>query len=136
MHHAAQHLQPLISMELSVAAIAADASTSQPLCPAVHQRCRLTSEQLCASRSRSECSDVHQQQKTMLTSAVLLCCLYCCSGLGSNPESLKWFAESERVHARWAMLAVAGILVQVCSASLTLLVMRTVQLGQPTTADR
>ncbi|WIA19347.1 hypothetical protein OEZ85_003978 [Tetradesmus obliquus] len=33
-------------------------------------------------------------------------------GLGSNPESLKWFAESERVHARWAMLAVAGIMVQ------------------------
>jgi len=33
-------------------------------------------------------------------------------GLGSNPESLKWFAESERVHARWAMLAVAGILAQ------------------------
>lgn len=37
----------------------------------------------------------------------------CCRGLGANPESLKWFAESERVHARWAMLAVAGILVQV-----------------------
>eukprot|EP00775_Hariotina_reticulata_P011970 gene11970-12113_t len=33
-------------------------------------------------------------------------------GLGANPESLKWFAESERVHARWAMLAVAGILAQ------------------------
>ena len=33
-------------------------------------------------------------------------------GLGSNPESLSWFAESERVHSRWAMLAVAGILVQ------------------------
>jgi len=31
-------------------------------------------------------------------------------GLGSNPESLKWFAEAERVHARWAMLGVAGIL--------------------------
>jgi len=33
-------------------------------------------------------------------------------GLGSNPESLRYFAEAERVHARWAMLAVAGILVQ------------------------
>lgn len=36
-----------------------------------------------------------------------------CRGLGSNPEQLKWFAESERVHCRWAMLAVAGILGQV-----------------------
>ncbi|CAL8466832.1 g6368 [Coccomyxa elongata] len=33
-------------------------------------------------------------------------------GLGADPERLSWFAESERVHARWAMLAVAGILVQ------------------------
>lgn len=33
-------------------------------------------------------------------------------GLGSNPDVLKWHAEAERVHARWAMLAVAGILVQ------------------------
>jgi len=33
-------------------------------------------------------------------------------GLGSNPDQLKWFAESERVHSRWAMLAVAGILAQ------------------------
>ncbi|KAL6762567.1 light-harvesting chlorophyll-a/b protein of photosystem I [Haematococcus lacustris] len=33
-------------------------------------------------------------------------------GLGSSPESLKWFAESERVHARWAMLATAGVLAQ------------------------
>jgi light-harvesting complex I chlorophyll a/b binding protein 4 len=33
-------------------------------------------------------------------------------GLGSSPESLRYFAEAERVHARWAMLAVAGILVQ------------------------
>lgn len=40
--------------------------------------------------------------------------LMCCSGLGSNPDQLKWFAESERVHSRWAMLAVAGILAQVC----------------------
>jgi hypothetical protein len=50
---------------------------------------------------------------------VLIVSCYCTAaaaaarGLGSNPESLKWFAESERVHARWAMLAVAGILVQV-----------------------
>lgn len=34
-------------------------------------------------------------------------------GLGGDPERLKWFAESERIHSRWAMLAVAGILVQV-----------------------
>lgn len=34
-------------------------------------------------------------------------------GLGANAERLKWFAEAERVHARWAMLAVAGILAQV-----------------------
>lgn len=34
-------------------------------------------------------------------------------GLGANEERLTWFAEAERVHARWAMLAVAGILVQV-----------------------
>jgi len=33
-------------------------------------------------------------------------------GLGADPARLKWFAESERVHCRWAMLAVAGILVQ------------------------
>eukprot|EP00355_Strombidium_rassoulzadegani_P005491 CAMPEP_0168615642 /NCGR_PEP_ID=MMETSP0449_2-20121227/4611_1 /TAXON_ID=1082188 /ORGANISM="Strombidium rassoulzadegani, Strain ras09" /LENGTH=273 /DNA_ID=CAMNT_0008656391 /DNA_START=64 /DNA_END=882 /DNA_ORIENTATION=+ len=33
-------------------------------------------------------------------------------GLGANPDKLKWFAEAERIHARWAMLAVAGILVQ------------------------
>ena len=33
-------------------------------------------------------------------------------GLGANEERLKWFAESERVHARWAMLGVAGILAQ------------------------
>ena len=37
-------------------------------------------------------------------------------GLGANEERLTWFAESERVHARWAMLAVAGILVQVSFA--------------------
>lgn len=34
-------------------------------------------------------------------------------GLGANEERLKWFAESERVHCRWAMLGVAGILAQV-----------------------
>lgn len=33
-------------------------------------------------------------------------------GLGANEERLKWFAESERVHCRWAMLGVAGILAQ------------------------
>ena len=33
-------------------------------------------------------------------------------GLGSNPDLLKWYAESERVHCRWAMLGVAGILAQ------------------------
>lgn len=33
-------------------------------------------------------------------------------GLGANDERLKWFAEAERVHARWAMLGVAGILAQ------------------------
>ncbi|XVE70731.1 hypothetical protein DITRI_Ditri10aG0094400 [Diplodiscus trichospermus] len=32
-------------------------------------------------------------------------------GLGSDPESLKWFAQAELMHARWAMLAVAGILI-------------------------
>ena len=37
-------------------------------------------------------------------------------GLGANPERLTWFAESERVHARWAMLGVAGILAQVRGA--------------------
>jgi len=33
-------------------------------------------------------------------------------GLGANPERLTWFKESERVHCRWAMLGVAGILAQ------------------------
>ncbi|XP_014499864.1 photosystem I chlorophyll a/b-binding protein 6, chloroplastic [Vigna radiata var. radiata] len=32
-------------------------------------------------------------------------------GLGSDPELLKWFAQAELVHGRWAMLAVFGILV-------------------------
>ncbi|KAG5546995.1 hypothetical protein RHGRI_012879 [Rhododendron griersonianum] len=31
-------------------------------------------------------------------------------GLGSDPDSLKWFAQAELMHSRWAMLAVAGIL--------------------------
>lgn len=33
-------------------------------------------------------------------------------GLGANEERLAWFAEAERVHCRWAMLGVAGILAQ------------------------
>lgn len=32
-------------------------------------------------------------------------------GLGSDPELLKWFAQAELMHSRWAMLAVAGILI-------------------------
>uniref|UniRef100_A0A0F7H080 Chlorophyll a-b binding protein, chloroplastic n=2 Tax=Pelargonium TaxID=4030 RepID=A0A0F7H080_9ROSI len=32
-------------------------------------------------------------------------------GLGSDPELLKWFAQAELMHGRWAMLAVTGILV-------------------------
>ncbi|CAN6470258.1 unnamed protein product [Victoria cruziana] len=32
-------------------------------------------------------------------------------GLGSDPELLKWFAQAELMHGRWAMLAVFGILV-------------------------
>ncbi|KAK1303031.1 hypothetical protein QJS10_CPB12g01814 [Acorus calamus] len=32
-------------------------------------------------------------------------------GLGSDPELLRWFAQAELMHGRWAMLAVAGILV-------------------------
>ncbi|XP_047319548.1 photosystem I chlorophyll a/b-binding protein 6, chloroplastic-like [Impatiens glandulifera] len=32
-------------------------------------------------------------------------------GLGSDPELLKWFAEAELIHSRWAMLAVSGILI-------------------------
>lgn len=39
-------------------------------------------------------------------------------GLGANKESLRWFRESELVHARWAMLAVAGILAQVSVCSI------------------
>lgn len=33
-------------------------------------------------------------------------------GLGANSERLTWFAEAERVHCRWAMLGVAGVLAQ------------------------
>jgi len=33
-------------------------------------------------------------------------------GFGSDPKNLKWFVGSELVHCRWAMLAVAGVLVQ------------------------
>lgn len=42
-------------------------------------------------------------------------------GLGANEERLTWFAEAERVHSRWAMLAVAGILVQVSGRPGTML---------------
>ncbi|RZC64335.1 hypothetical protein C5167_008030 [Papaver somniferum] len=31
-------------------------------------------------------------------------------GLGSDAETLKWNAQAELIHGRWAMLAVAGIL--------------------------
>jgi hypothetical protein len=34
-------------------------------------------------------------------------------GLGADAERLAYFAESERVHCRWAMLGVAGIMLQV-----------------------
>ena len=47
-----------------------------------------------------------------------LSCTLACSGdsgfdplyLGTNPETLKWFAEAELTNGRWAMAAVAGIL--------------------------
>ncbi|XP_021750115.1 photosystem I chlorophyll a/b-binding protein 6, chloroplastic-like [Chenopodium quinoa] len=32
-------------------------------------------------------------------------------GLGSDPETLRWFAQAELMHSRWAMLAVSGILI-------------------------
>ncbi|XP_037432642.1 photosystem I chlorophyll a/b-binding protein 6, chloroplastic-like [Triticum dicoccoides] len=32
-------------------------------------------------------------------------------GFGSEPELLRWFAQAELMHGRWAMLATAGILV-------------------------
>jgi len=31
-------------------------------------------------------------------------------GLGSDPERLAWYVEAEKTNARWAMMAVAGIL--------------------------
>merc|ERR1712110_681193 len=34
-------------------------------------------------------------------------------GLGKDPQALTWYHQAELQHARWAMLAVAGILVQV-----------------------
>lgn len=33
-------------------------------------------------------------------------------GLGADPTALKWYRQAELVHARWAMLGVAGILGQ------------------------
>jgi len=33
-------------------------------------------------------------------------------GLGSDPVALKWYRQSELMHARWAMIGVAGILGQ------------------------
>jgi len=33
-------------------------------------------------------------------------------GLGANPTALRWYRQSELVHARWAMLGVAGVLGQ------------------------
>merc|ERR1711959_3874 len=32
--------------------------------------------------------------------------------LGKDPQSMKWYRQAELQHARWAMLAVSGILVQ------------------------
>merc|ERR1712199_54008 len=32
--------------------------------------------------------------------------------LGKDPKALKWYHQAELQHARWAMLAVTGILVQ------------------------
>lgn len=34
-------------------------------------------------------------------------------GFGADPTALKWYRQAEIVHARWAMLGVAGILGQV-----------------------
>ncbi|KAL0912596.1 hypothetical protein M5K25_018578 [Dendrobium thyrsiflorum] len=39
-------------------------------------------------------------------------------GLGSDPELLQWFAQAELMHGRWAMLAVAGILIPECLVKL------------------
>ena len=38
-------------------------------------------------------------------------------GLGEDPESLKWYVQAELVHARFAMLGVAGILLTDVSSS-------------------
>ncbi|XP_038991533.1 photosystem I chlorophyll a/b-binding protein 6, chloroplastic-like [Hibiscus syriacus] len=39
-------------------------------------------------------------------------------GLGFDPKTLKWFAQAELMHARWAMLAVSGILIPALLESL------------------
>lgn len=33
-------------------------------------------------------------------------------GLGADPVALRWYRQAELIHARWAMLGTAGILVQ------------------------
>merc|ERR1712178_22666 len=33
-------------------------------------------------------------------------------GLGKDPQALTWYQQAELQHARWAMLAVAGIIAQ------------------------
>ena len=30
--------------------------------------------------------------------------------LGTNPETLAWYAEAEKTNGRWAMAAVAGVM--------------------------
>lgn len=67
-------------------------------------------QELRAQPSNGQSSQQGADFRHCLLSSVVVCSH---RGLGSNPEQLKWFAESERVHARWAMLAVAGILTQV-----------------------
>lgn len=34
--------------------------------------------------------------------------------IGSDPDTLKWFAQAELIHSRWAMLAVTGIIIPEC----------------------
>lgn len=41
--------------------------------------------------------------------------------IGSDPELLRWFAQAELMHSRWAMLAVAGILIPECLERLELI---------------